>query len=42
MDSKTAKFCLHYSENLDTTANSSVRFFSDYNEARDAMNHDFT
>ena len=41
MDSKTAKFCLHYSENLDTTANSSVRFFSDYNEARDAMNHDF-
>ena len=41
MNSKTAKFCLQYGENLDTTANTSVRFFSDYNEAKDAMNHDF-
>lgn len=38
---KNAKFCLHYIENSDTTANSSVRFFSSYEAAADAMNDAF-
>ena len=38
---KNAKFCLHYVENSDTTANSSVRFFSSYEAAADAMNDAF-